>query len=79
MPISDNLNNNRVKIQTYYSLVNISMSDPVTYTVPDAKDYFIGFFATGLIAIVQTCVPVVIGQLWNRDERIADSTINPWY
>ena len=55
------------------------MSDPVTYTVPDAKDYFIGFFATGLIAIVQTCVPVVIGQLWNRDERIADSTINPWY
>ena len=40
------------------------MSEPVTYTVGEQKDYIGAFFATEIIALLQTMIPVLVGQLW---------------
>ena len=55
------------------------MTAPVTYTVKDPEDYIGGFVATGLVAIIQTVTPLLIGQLWKKDDREITQSTNPWY
>ena len=55
------------------------MTDPVTYTVKDPEDYIGGFVATGIVAIIQTVTPLLIGQLWKKDDREITQFTNPWY
>ena len=55
------------------------MSDPVTYSIKDPEDYVGGFVATGIVAIVQTVTPLLLAQLWKKDDLAADIGSNPWY
>ena len=55
------------------------MSDPVTYTVKDPEDYLGGFVATGIVAVVQTITPLLIAQLWKKEDREISQLWNPWY
>ena len=48
------------------------------YSIKEPSDYMGGFIATGTMAIVQTIAPLLIGQLWKRDD-LALAGYNPWF
>ena len=55
------------------------MSNPVTYNVKEPEDYLGGFVATGIVAIVQTVTPLLVAQLWKKEDREISEAYNPWY
>ena len=60
------------------------MSTPVDanvegiFSIKDQSAYMPGFVATGILAIVQTCAPLLIAQLYKKDDFMMD-VWNPWY
>ena len=50
----------------------------VTYSVGEPSDYLGGFIATGVVAIVQTITPLLVAQLWKKDDIKAGEASNPW-
>ena len=54
------------------------MSNSVSYAVGKPEDYLGGFIATGAVAIVQTVTPLLVAQLWKKDDLVAGELTNPW-
>ena len=52
------------------------MSD--LYAIKDQSDYLPGYIATGLMAIAQTVTPLMVYQLWKKNDLTMD-TGNMWY
>ena len=48
------------------------------YSIKEPSDYMGGFVATGMMAIVQTITPLLVGQLWKRDD-LQKAGYNPWF
>ena len=48
------------------------------YSIKEPSDYMGGFVATGTMAIVQTITPLLVGQLWKRDD-LKQAGYNPWF
>ena len=48
------------------------------YSIKEPSDYMGGFVATGTMAIVQTITPLLVGQLWKRDD-LKHAGYNPWF
>ena len=55
------------------------MSDNGLYKIGTPQDYLGGYLATGFIAIVQTVTPLLLAQLWRKDDLDMDINMNPWY
>ena len=51
--------------------------DEGIYTIKDQKDYLGGFVGTGIMAILQTTVPLLLYQLVKKPQ-IEGDTQNPW-
>ena len=48
------------------------------YSIKEPSDYLGGFIATGTMAIVQTITPLLVGQLWKRED-LKHAGYNPWF
>ena len=53
-------------------------ADEGIFNIKDQKEYLGGFIGTGIMAIVQTAWPLLVYQLWKKD-NISQDTANPWY
>ena len=53
------------------------MPENALYSIKDPEDYVGGFVATGIVAIIQTITPLLLGQLWKKND-IKMSGHNPW-
>ena len=51
----------------------------ISYSIKEPKDYLGGFIATGVIAVVQTITPLLVGQLYKKDDYNAGVSYNPWF
>ena len=57
------------------------MTSPTTegiYNIKDPSDYIGGFLATGIMAIVQVVTPLLLGQIWKRED-LKMAGHNPWF
>lgn len=55
-----------------------NQADEGIFNIKDQKDYLGGFVGTGVMAIVQTAAPLLVYQLWKKDEAQYD-VANMWY
>ena len=53
-------------------------ADQGIFNIKDQKEYLGGFVGTGILAIVQTVFPLLVYQLWKKDD-VSMATNNPWY
>ena len=53
-------------------------ADGGIFNIKDQSEYLGGFVGTGIMAIVQTVFPLLVYQLWKKDD-ISQDTNNPWY
>ena len=51
----------------------------LTYEIKEPADYMGGFVATGMVAIIQTATPLLLGQLWKKDDLEFGQMKNPWF
>lgn len=48
------------------------------FNIKDQSAYMPGFVATGMVAIIQTVTPLLLAQLWKKNDLDMDVN-NPWY
>ena len=48
------------------------------FDIKPQKEYLGGFVATGIVAVVQTITPLLVYQLWKKNDLIND-TSNKWF
>ena len=53
-------------------------ADGGIFNIKDQKEYLGGFIGTGIMAIVQTVFPLLVYQLWKKD-NIGQDVNNMWY
>ena len=53
-------------------------ADGGIFNIKDQSEYLGGFIGTGIMAIVQTVFPLLVYQLWKKD-NIGQDVNNMWY